>query len=65
MEKDAILGTKVFIVGVIEEHLTLASKSQEWVSIRLENDIVITINRKYCKPIMKDEDDNTDNKSSE
>lgn len=54
MEKDPLLGTKVFIVGVIEEHLVLPSKSQEWVSIRLENDIVITINIKYCKKVVEE-----------
>ena len=41
------LDSKVTITGKVEEHLVLGSK--EWLTIRLENNQVITINRKLCK----------------
>jgi hypothetical protein len=57
------LGSRFTIVGVVEEYLALPSKDQEWVSLRLENGIVITINLKVCKPVMENADDNANGES--
>jgi hypothetical protein len=63
MARDPILGIKLSITGTVEEHLLLPSKSQEWVSLRLENGILITINLKYCIPITEKNDDNANGTS--
>lgn len=52
--KDILLNQQVAILGKIEEHLVLGK--QEWLTIRLENNQVITINKKLCTVIIKDND---------
>jgi hypothetical protein len=44
------LGTRLTIVGTVEEYLKRDSTDQEWVSLKLENGQIITINLKYCNP---------------
>lgn len=50
--KRNLFGKKMMIVGEVEEHLTLNSK--QWITIRLPDNSLITINLKHCKEI-KDE----------
>jgi hypothetical protein len=42
------LGKRLTIVGVVEEYLKRESTNQEWVSLKLENGQIITINLKHC-----------------
>lgn len=44
--------TYVTIIGKIEEHLVLGKK--EWLTIRLENNQIITINKNLCKELKND-----------
>jgi hypothetical protein len=46
MIKEIFYGKQVTISGKVEEHLVLGKK--EWFTIRLENNQIITINRKLC-----------------
>lgn len=47
--KDTFFDKEVTIKGKIEEHLVLGK--QEWFTIRLENNQVITISRTLCTDI--------------
>lgn len=53
-DKD-LVGAKVKISGKIIEHLQLGS--QEWVTVKLNNNQQITINTKLCDEIIPVEQD--------
>jgi hypothetical protein len=55
-----MLGRRFVIVGTVEEYLKRESTSQEWVSLKLENGQIITINLEHCR----EENDIVDGKSS-
>jgi hypothetical protein len=40
---------------VVEEHLEFGKK--EWLILRFEDNSKLTINRKYCKEVQDDEED--------
>jgi hypothetical protein len=58
MKKENLFGKKMTIVGIVEEHLTLESKSKEWVKLKFPNGSSIVIDIKYCKEV-KDENRKT------
>jgi hypothetical protein len=55
-----MLGRRFVIIGTVEEYLKRESTSQEWVSLKLENGQIITINLEHCR----EENDIIDRKSS-
>ena len=46
MKKEDLCGKKMQITGIVVEHLQYASK--EWVSLKLANNSIVTINIKDC-----------------
>lgn len=50
-----LFGKKMTIVGVVEEHLVMESKSKEWVKLRFPNGSTIVIDIKHCKEVKEDE----------
>jgi len=52
--KTTFINTQVTIKGTIEEHLVLGK--QEWFTIRLENNQLITIRKTFCTEIIKKND---------
>jgi hypothetical protein len=50
-----MLGRRFVIVGIVEEYIKRESTNQEWVSLKLENGQIITINLKHCSDIIATE----------
>jgi hypothetical protein len=53
--KTTIINTQVTIIGTIEERLVLGK--QEWLTIRLENNQLITIRKTFCTEVIKNNDE--------
>lgn len=51
MKNKNLFGKKMTIVGVVEEHLTMESKNQEWVKLTFPNGSSIVIDVKHCKEV--------------